>query len=284
MKQLICIIVLFLSIQSLSFSQEEVNNYKYVVVPNQFNFLNEPDKYQLNSLLTFLFDKYGYTAFMKGNDLPVDLRQNPCLGLIAELDEVKGGFLKTKVQISLLDCNDQVVYKSQIGESRIKDFSKAYHAAVRQAFETFQNFDYDYEPLEEMVSSSVVHTNKSPVDEVKAAAEIEKLKKLEPQESNTGDDSKLIGVFDKGLETNSVKPQGTIASLLNKPLYVQPMDNGLQIVDTEPKKVMFLLKTSLTDVYNVEGKDALVYKKNGQWIYESQDPDSPKKLVIDLRF
>ena len=43
-----------------SFSQNELNPYKYIIVPKKFNSIKgEEDKYQLNSLTEFLFDKQG---------------------------------------------------------------------------------------------------------------------------------------------------------------------------------------------------------------------------------
>jgi len=287
MKRISYLIIFLLGVQFTGHSQDELNSYKYIVVPNQFDFLDEPDKYQLNSLIRFLFNKYGYNAFLKGDDLPSDLRKNPCLGLIADLDEVKGGFLKTKVQINLLDCNDKLIVESQVGESRIKDFTKAHHAAVRQAFETFQYFDYSYKPSKDLASSTILQTDESVANTTETRTEIEKLqqevKELKNSKSKENQEylkSQSVVIKDQNTELKSKDD----SVYLNKPLYAQPMGNGFQIVDTEPKKVMFLLKTSLTDVYNVEGKNALVYKKDGQWIYESQESDSPKKTVIDLKF
>ena len=42
------------------YSQSNLNDYKYVIVPNKFDFLKENDQYQLNSLAAFLFEKYGF--------------------------------------------------------------------------------------------------------------------------------------------------------------------------------------------------------------------------------
>ena len=73
-------IISFLFILSFNvFSQENINDYKYVIIPNQYSFVSSPDQYQLNSLTKFLFDKYGYTAFLQSEELPQDLRNNSCL-------------------------------------------------------------------------------------------------------------------------------------------------------------------------------------------------------------
>ncbi len=58
-----------------AFSQSNLNNYKYVIVPKKYDFLKEKDQYQLNSLTEFLFNKYGFQAFMEGANYPEDINK-----------------------------------------------------------------------------------------------------------------------------------------------------------------------------------------------------------------
>ena len=119
------------------FSQTNLNEYKYVIVSKKYDFLKRADQYQLNSLSKFLFNKYGFEALMEGEPYPADLIKNRCLALKA--DVLKGsGMFKTKLTIQLTDCNDRLVYTSGMGESREKEFKKAYTAAIRQAFKSFE--------------------------------------------------------------------------------------------------------------------------------------------------
>src|SRR5690606_25059413 len=101
------------------------------------DFLKEKDQYQINSITKFLFNKYGYTAFMQDEDLPEDLRNNKCLGLTVDVVK-ENALLKTKLRIDLRDCNGTVIQSSKIGETREKEYAKAYNYALRDAFETFQ--------------------------------------------------------------------------------------------------------------------------------------------------
>ena len=48
------------------FSQVNLNDYKYVIVPKKYDFLKEADQYQINSLSKFLFNKYGFQTLMEG--------------------------------------------------------------------------------------------------------------------------------------------------------------------------------------------------------------------------
>ena len=104
-----CFICLF---GTISIAQNSISNYKYIIVPDQYEFVTGKDKYQLNSLTKFLFNKYGYTAVMVGEEFPDELSMNRCLGLTSEVKKLKG-FLKTKLQIDLIDCDGNIVMSSQ---------------------------------------------------------------------------------------------------------------------------------------------------------------------------
>ncbi|GGG89850.1 hypothetical protein GCM10011416_02970 [Polaribacter pacificus] len=127
------------------FAQSTVNNYKYVVVSDKFDFLKGTDKYQTSSLTKFLFNKYGFTAFLSSDVLPDDLNMNRCNALYAELTE-SSGFLRIRVNVVLKDCNNKVVYTSELGSSKEKEFKKAYHEAIREAFLSIEKLKYQYVP------------------------------------------------------------------------------------------------------------------------------------------
>jgi hypothetical protein len=138
-------IISFILISFLGTAQKDINNYKYIIVPKAFNFSNGDDQYQLNSLTKFLFNKYGFEAYFVDDDFPVDLKNNRCLSLTAELSKENNSMFKTKLEIVLKDCFGAVVMTSQVGESRLKESDKAYNEAIRLAFETFQKLQNDGE-------------------------------------------------------------------------------------------------------------------------------------------
>ncbi len=129
------LITCFITISA--FSQTNLNNYKYVIVPSKYDFLKDKDQYQLNSLTAFLFNKYGFQALMEGSVYPEDLLNNRCLALKSDLIKDSSMF-KTKLAVELKNCNDQVVFTSQFGESREKEYDKAYTEALRNAFESIE--------------------------------------------------------------------------------------------------------------------------------------------------
>ncbi|WP_026753813.1 hypothetical protein [Sediminibacter sp. Hel_I_10] len=296
MKKVSITIVFVLSCCFATMAQEAINNYKYIIIPTKFDFLKSKDQYQINSLAKFLFNKYGYTAFMSDEDYPADLNANRCLALTANVDEVKGGFLKTKMQIKLLDCNDHIIAESEVGETRIKEYEKAYNVGLREAFKTFQYFDYEYQPDGTIVDNEISVANNEPkkVSDPKntnAQQEIERLKQeVETLKKSQENAVEKVAVAKETIAESKSADQVKLSAVKDEDvsfkgaLYAQPMENGFQVVDTEPKKVMFLLKTSLTDVFKVEGKDALVYKKDGNWIYETPNGGTPKQEMINLKF
>ncbi len=125
---------LFICILFISFAanaQKDLSEYSYVVVPEQFDFVKEKDKYALNTMTHFYFDKYGFNTYMS-NKVPNVKR---CDGLYADVLEEKA-ILATRIRIVLKDCNNNEVYSSNIGKSRVKDYKLAYQDALREAFES----------------------------------------------------------------------------------------------------------------------------------------------------
>jgi hypothetical protein len=168
-------ILLFLIVCSLGFSngysQKNLNDYKYVIVPNRYDIFDEADKYRLNTLTKFLFKKYGFDALMADELYPEDLKNDGCIALRASVVEHKGVF-KTKLEVELRDCSNALVYKTKIGETRIKEYKKAYNAAIRDAFTSFNTVNYKYNgkvpEMPDTKSESKIATIESkPVEEVK---------------------------------------------------------------------------------------------------------------------
>ena len=158
MKRVFLLFMVIMASQTSAFAQSEVNEYKYIVIPKQYDFQRSDDQYQLNSLTKFLFNKYGFTAYFEDESLPLDVSQDRCLALKADLKKLKG-FLITRLQFELIDCEGNVVSSSKIGETKIKQYDTAYNTALRQAFETYQNMNYSYQPKAEIKSRNKKHGN-----------------------------------------------------------------------------------------------------------------------------
>ena len=292
MKYYLLPLVLTLSIISTVKAQEQpenldaINDYKYIVVPVKFDFLNDADKHQLNSLTKFLFNKYGYKAYLESDPYPEDLKENKCLGLTSEVVKVKGGFLVTKIQINLLDCHGNLVTSSQVGKSREKEFRVAYNLALRAAFQTFQTFNYTYKPdpnASLKLSKTPKPASKHFIEEQKnAKAEIEQLKqelaKLEKEKKQ-----KEIQATQAISNVNKVDVQKPIKKDISV-LYAQVIENGFQVVNSKPEVVMILLETPKENTFIVKDQNAMVYKEDGFWYLTKNDGKSISIETLNIKF
>lgn len=128
MKHFAFYLILFF-ISTSVVAQNDLSDYAYIVVPQQFDFQSKKDQYHLNTLTRHLFNSNGFHAIyeIERGDLP------QCNGLYADIDKVKA-FLKTKVVIKISDCNGREIYVSSEGDSKEKDYKEAYQEAIREAF------------------------------------------------------------------------------------------------------------------------------------------------------
>ncbi|OIQ28100.1 MAG: hypothetical protein BM564_10255 [Bacteroidetes bacterium MedPE-SWsnd-G2] len=293
MKRTIILLIAILLLPNFGNAQDHLNDYKYIIVPDQFDFLKGKDKYQVNSLTTFLFNKHGYSAFMEGEEFPQELKNNRCLGLTSEVVEAKGGFLITRLQINLINCDGKVIMSSRIGETKEKRYEKAYGLAIRDAFVSFQEVNHVYKPNPEIAGITTSNSAKTEASE----EEITKLKKeLETLKAEKEKANVVVGV--PAATTAVVVSEGEIvASTTNQEsetqkysdknedlLFAQPIDNGFQLVDMEPKKVMVLYYTDKKDVFIVKGKDAIVFKKDGLWVMSENNGSELKATVLNIKF
>lgn len=128
---------------SLSFAQNNINNYKYIIVPKQYEFQKSEDSYQINSLTKFLFERAGFTVFFSTDTFPTELANNGCLALKAIINDGSGMF-NTKLNINLVDCYNKTIFSTHEAKSKIKDYQKAYQATIREAFVDIEALNYAY--------------------------------------------------------------------------------------------------------------------------------------------
>ena len=256
------------------FAQSNLKDYKYVVVPNKFDFLKEQDQYQLNSLAKFLFNKYGFEAILEGDEYPEGLALNRCLGLKTDVSK-ENGFLKTKLIVKLKDCNNVVVFTSEIGESRDKNYAKAYTQALRSAFKSIEGLNHKYIPNKKTVTVKRNTVVKTPVLE-----EVEQLKQqievLKSEKQNLSIKENKTEKLEKLIKTTKVA-SGNV-------LYAQEINNGFQLVDSSPKVVLRIKQTQLAHVFLVENKQAIVYKKGEVWFMEYYTDNVLKQEVLNIKF
>lgn len=263
-----------------TFAQKSLNDYKYIIVPYKYDFVNEKDKYQLNSLSQFLFNKYGFEAIMEDANFPEDLIKNRCLGLRSDVIKEKGMFV-TKLKVQLKNCDGDIIYTTQIGSTREKQFKKAYTLALRGAFEDFEHINYNYMPNEVILARAVVKDTST-----------EEIQKLKEEITTLKEQQQQVKKAEKEdvVKKTPMKEEPEIKkAVVNKEpsknvLYAQKIDNGYQLVDKTPKVLMILLETSKTDVFLVKDANALVYKEDGFWYLSKNEGKKPTLEILNIKF
>ena len=280
LKRIIFTLVLC-NLVNIGFSQSNLNDYKYVIVPTKYDFLIGADQYQLNSLTKFLFNKYGFTAIMEDEPFPEDLANNRCLAMDAKVEK-ESGLLKTKLKVSLKDCNNSVLFTSQLGESREKEFAKAYNLSLRDAFKSFAGINYSYKPNESITSL----TSKNETSDV---SEVEKLKEeiktlKEKKKIQVPEVTPTVAQAEQPQPKLIIKETPQVQTEASNILYAQAIANGFQLVDSSPKVVYKIKATGLSNVFFVEGKQAIIYKLEANWIIEFYENNSLKSKILNIKF
>ena len=273
MARRIIFLLFFLIFSLQTYSQVSLNDYKYIIVPKKYDFLSEENKYQLNVLTKFLFEKNNFSV-VYDDSFPEDYAANNCLGLRSNVINKKS-LLSTKLYVELRDCRDQVVFTSEIGISKIKNYKASYQDALRKAFKSFEQLNYKYVPKENTNENITVVQNK-PVKKVEEASE--KVQNATSETKKTID--KQVSAAKNEVTTTVAKenPNKNDEALL----YAQPTANGFQLIDSTPKIVFVLFKTSLENVYLLKNKRGMLLNKNGVWIAEYYD-DSGKRIQEEVK-
>jgi hypothetical protein len=268
--------------------QRSLNEYKYVTVPNKFDFLKYDDQYQLNSLTKFLFTKEGFQTLYGGDVRPEELIKNSCLGLTTKVNNTSG-LLNTKLVIELVNCRNETVFTSAEGRSKEKDYKKGYHEALRKAFESITDLNYSYEPVKELVlQETQVEKEKETIpEEVKQEVALKESNEVAKTIEIKQDDKVIDNIEKQQVEDvkNEVEakelPELEASTNL---LYAQANPYGFQLVDSTPKVVYILLKTSRADVYILKNKNGILFKKDNEWIVEYYEVNELVKQVLEIKF
>jgi hypothetical protein len=125
-------------------SQNELNAYKYIIIPKKYDFLKTENQYRLNSLTKHNFDKLGYMTLIQGEALPDEVKSNPCMAATADVVNESNAFT-TKLKLTLSNCLGQIVFTSKQGTSKIKEFDKTYSDALEKCFVSVMELNYQFD-------------------------------------------------------------------------------------------------------------------------------------------
>lgn len=243
-------LLLLLLVSSFGIAQS-LNDYKTVIVPLKYDFLKTENQYRMATLSKFNLNKVGFDVYYSNQVVPNDI--NRCA--VLNYDIVKeGAFLATKLYVTFKDCYGKIVYQSEIGMSREKDFQVAYNDALNKAFTSIYELEYQYnggvnavvEEKVEAVKQSVPATTVVPIQVVK----------------NT-----------------PVDP--------NEQLFAQPLTGGnYQLIDSKPSVIMKIYKTSDVNSFLAQkgNQQGVLVKKENQWFFEYYQNDQLVSEKISVKF
>jgi hypothetical protein len=244
------ILILLLLVVSYGFSQS-VNDYKSVIVPLKFDFTKTENQYRLATLSKFNLNKAGFEAYYTNETIGNEFN-NKCSFLYFDVVNEKS-FLTTKLHIVFKDCNGKIIFQSITGMSKEKDFQLAYTEALNKAFVSVFALNYKFNGI------AVENAPKLITNIVVPAA-------IPSEISNE--------------MTNSIDKNK--ANLF----YAQPIINGFQLVDSSPKVIMKVFKTSNANCYiavkgNMQG---VLIAKDNQWFFEYYQNNSLISEKIEVKF
>ncbi|AUC82351.1 hypothetical protein [Lacinutrix sp. Bg11-31] len=278
MKKIVLILLALVALTSVS-AQQSLNDYKYIIVPKKFDFLNEADEYRLNSLTKYLFEKQNFEALMEGETLPSDYAKNNCLGLKADVIK-ESNLFKSKLSVQLTNCQNEVIYTSIQGESREKNYKVAYNQALRNAFKSIEKVNYSYN-----AKNAIKTENVAQVVEEEEQVEIEKLKEeikvLKEEKAAIVKQPAVVKEVIKETVSDSPLPQ---ANNNFDVLYAQKTPNGFQLVNKTPEVLYKIRETGMSNVYLVEGKNAILYKLDANWVLEYYENGKLQTKIIHIKF
>lgn len=243
-------LILFFAILTNSLFAQSINDYAAVIVPVQFGFQNEVNEYRLTTITKYNLEKAGFVSIYSNVNYSAEYPDR-CSVLNVELIKDSGLFT-TKLYVEFKDCYGKVIYTSEVGKSKEKDYGTAYKEALNNAFESVYKLEYKYNGK----------ATAAKTQQVVAKAEVIK-------------------------EVVQNTPASTVvANSTSEVLYAQPTENGFQLIDKTPKVVMKLMKTGNPNSFiAIKGEvQGILSLKDNQWVFDSYQNNALVSEVIAVKF
>lgn len=221
-----------------------------MIIPLKYEFIKTDNQYRLATSTKSNLVKAGFKAFYVNEEIPAEFSDR-CQLLYIDVKK-ENGFLVTKLFVQLKDCYGKIIYTSEIGKSKEKDYEIAYREALDQAFVSVNALHYKYSGNAVVTSTAKVSNAAASLPVVSAAVVA----------------APVADVSDPNL------------------LYAQPTENGYQLIDKTPKVVMKLLKTSRADSFIAikDGIQGTLNAKDNQWFFEYYQNDKMVSEKISVKF
>ena len=241
--------VVFIIAVLFTISVSAQSNYDVIIVPKKYSFLNEENKYNLNSLTKSFFETEGFKVFYAEDNLPKEIANNRCNVLFADVVANNSLFV-SKLEVVLTDCQNNIILTSSEGTSREKDYHKAYNEALRVALTSLRG------GLKIKNLNAIEKVIEKPVVEVK----------------------EVVKVSDASVTEVKSAKDGVV--------YALPIPNGYKIVDSTPNVIYLIYVTSNESVFIAskgEIKGVFMKKMNG-WYFDYYQKDVLVSEKVEVKF
>lgn len=247
-------LLLLLASSGFLSAQNSLNDYEYVIVPIKFDILSGENTYRLSTITKRNLIAAGFKVFYSNEQLPREFANDRCNLLYADLEKISS-LLQTKLVLVLKDCQNNYIFKSEEGKSREKELAVAFPQALEKTFPSLQAKNYAYNG--KVLTTTVA--KESAVSRESASAPVSK---PEPKAE----------AFEK-IESDET-------------LFAQPIANGYQLVDTTPKVVLKIYKTSQPDYFTAQGNgiNGALIKKGNEWFLEYYKNDQLVSEKLAIKF
>lgn len=230
---------LFLLFSSLFLSAQNLNDYKYAIVPSRFDFLKEKNQFMINTYTKMFMQKYGFETYLDSEELPDFLLKNNCNKVFVDVISTST-FFQTKLKVVLKDCKNNILFTSQEGKSKEKDLNVSYNQALRDAFNSFALLKHVYngKDASQIMDSKSVSQTETKIIETK--------------------------------KTEDIK----VELAIGEPLFAKPFGaSSFQLLTNNtaiPRLALTISKTSVANVYIAtrNSTTGVLVQKNLQWFFE----------------
>lgn len=256
-----------------SVAAQDLNDYRYVRVPERFEFSKEDNQFQLNALTAFLLEKKGFTAlYKKGIPQGVD----PCEVLTVNVHN-ESNLFRSRLYVTLEDCNNQTVFTSQTGSSKEKEYQVSYHEALREAFASIEELNYN---------PNVAEKNTSGIN----AAENEQIPEVIIDPAITSEGIEKVAAKEISSRENKISSQeDQIQKFLNGPNTYILMKSAVGydlFKEGQQEKFAGLMKSGGGDNYLYSSKNVsgnAFFDTHGNLVVEYLDPNSQQLVTITYK-
>jgi hypothetical protein len=242
--------ILFIITVLFAISVSAQSDYEVVIIPKKYSFLNDENKFNLNSLTKSFFETEGFIVYYAEDYLSKEIATNRCNAMFVDVLENNSVFVR-KLEVVLMDCQNNILLKSIQGNSREKDFNKSYNEALRMALTSMRG----------SLSIKKPKTNKG----------IQIIEKTDKEVTFS-------------IEQKSLKTQVEI----NKKgeLYALPISNGYKIVNSAPAVIYLIYATSNESVFIASKGEinGVFMKKMNGWFFEYYKNEALVSEKVEVKF